>query len=74
MACAVGAIETQRNAIVIPELELCQIAVKVALAAVLINALHAAFDDAEIAFDRVAVDAAILKVYIFTAIVAGELR
>lgn len=38
------------------EIELGKIAVKVLLAAVLVRALHAALEDAEIAFDRVSVD------------------
>jgi hypothetical protein len=44
-----------RNAIAVAKLELRKIAVQVLLAAMLINALHAALEDAEIAFHRVAV-------------------
>jgi hypothetical protein len=51
----------QRNAVVITEIKFHQIPMKVLLAAVLINALHAALKDAEKALNRVGVDRAILK-------------
>ena len=51
-------IATERHAVAVAEIKLCEIAVKVLFRAPLINALHAALEDAEIAFNRVRVDAA----------------
>lgn len=45
-----------RHAVVIPELKFGQIAMQVRLATVLIDALHAALEDAERALNRVRVD------------------
>ena len=58
---AVGArhvIATKGNAVAVAEIELREIAVQMLLAAVLIDALHPAFEDAEKALNRVRVDAA----------------
>src|SRR5579884_2239950 len=55
--CAILVIATQCDPVAVSELELRQIAVKVLLGAMLINALHAALEDAEIAFNGVGVDA-----------------
>lgn len=68
----VTVVAAKRLAIVIPKLELCQIAMQVRLAAMLIDALHAAFEDAEIAFDRVAVDGGQLIIDVWTAAVIGR--
>jgi hypothetical protein len=65
---AVGIIAAERSAIIIPELIFGQIAVQMLLATVLIDTLHAALEDAEIALHGVAVDAAILKVHIRLAL------
>lgn len=54
------------------ELELGDIAVKVVFAAILTDILHVAFEDREIALDRVAVDGAIFKVQTLAATVAGR--
>lgn len=50
--------ETASRSVGVAKIELRKIAVKVLLRAVLIDALHAAFEDAEIAFDGVGVDSA----------------
>ena len=49
---------TKRDPLIIPEIELRKIAVQMPLGAMLIDALHAAFEDGEIAFDGVGVDIA----------------
>jgi hypothetical protein len=41
---------------IMPEIKLCQVAMEMAVAAVLISAPHAALEDAEITFGRVRVD------------------
>ena len=46
------------DAVVIPEVKLCQIAVQVLFIAVLIHAFHASLEDREIAFQRVHVNRA----------------
>lgn len=51
-------VHTVRDPAVIPEVELRSVAVKVLLAAVLVNTLHAPLEDAVEAFNRVRVDAA----------------
>src|ERR1700683_1954491 len=50
---ALHVIYAKPNAVAIAEIELRQIAVQVLFLAVLINALHAALKDREVAFDRV---------------------
>lgn len=45
---------------------------QVLFATVLIDALHAALEDREVAFHGIAVDRAILKVHVFAASVAGR--
>ena len=59
-------------AIVIPKLEFGQIAMQIGFAAMLINTLHAALEDAEIAFDCVAVDGGHLIIVILTGAVVGS--
>lgn len=51
-------VDSERNPMVISEIELREIPVQVPLGAVLIDAFHAALEHAEIAFDRVRVDVA----------------
>ena len=48
----------KRNAVVVAEIKLGQIAVQCFFAAMLIDALHAALEDREVAFNRVGVDVA----------------
>lgn len=43
----------ERNPVIVAEVELRQIPMQVLLAAVLIDAIHAAFEDREVAFDRI---------------------
>ena len=62
-------INAKRDALIIPEIELGKIAVKMALRTVLIDALHATFEDREIALDGVGVNFA---ASVFTAIVADH--
>ena len=57
-------IATQRLAIVVAKLELANVAVQMALGAVLIDALHTALEDGERALDRVRVDRRVLVIYI----------
>ena len=45
-------------AVVISEIEFCKVTVQMLLSAMLIDALHAALEDREIAFDGVGVDVA----------------
>lgn len=71
-------VDTVRDAVVIPKLELGKVAVQMLLAAMLINALHGALEDAEIALDGVAVDRAVIQIDILTGAadrdaVAGEM-
>ena len=49
-------LDANRTAMTISEIELCKIAVKMALGTVLINALHATLEDREIALDGVGVN------------------
>ena len=44
---------------IIPEIELGQVAVQVLLRAMLIDALHAALEDAEVALDRIGMNGTI---------------
>ena len=73
--CPHPIIRTVGDSVVIAELELCGVAVQVLLVAVLIDALHAALEDAEIAFNRVRVDnaTAILALAVRGEIVVCEL-
>src|SRR5690349_4834560 len=48
-------VNAQRDAMVVPEVELAQIAMQVLLTAVLIDALHTALEDREVALDGVGV-------------------
>ena len=61
---------SMRHTVVIAELEFRRIAVQVLLTTVLIHALHAALEDAEIALNRVGVDDATA---ILTLAVSGEI-
>ena len=64
-------IDAEPNAVVIAEIELRQITVKVLLRTVLVDALHAALEDAEHAFDRIGVDRnAVFVADVFTGRVA----
>ena len=58
---AIGAllvIPVQRRAVVVAEVKFREVAVQMLFGAMLIDALHAALEDAEIAFNRVGVDGA----------------
>ncbi len=54
--CTLFVIDTPRHAVGIAEIELRQIAVQVLLAAMLVHALHAALENAVVAFNRVGAD------------------
>jgi hypothetical protein len=58
-----------RFSVVVAELELCRITMKMTFTAVLVDALHAALEDAEIAFHRVRVNVA---TDILASLVGGE--
>ncbi len=53
---ALAVVGAEAFAIIVAELELCELAVKVLLGAVLIDTLHAAFEDRERAFNGVRVN------------------
>ena len=67
--CASAITESQPCAQIIPEIEFCKVAVQVLLRTVLVHALHAALENAEIALNRVAVDVA---THILALTMAGE--
>ena len=62
-------LDADRTAMTISEIELCKIAVKMPLGAVLIDALHAALEDREITLDGVGVAVAALP--LFDSVVDG---
>ena len=66
---AIFIFDDKSRTIAVPEIILCQISVQVIFAAMLIDALHAALEDAEIAFDGVGVDFA---TPVFTPIVVNN--
>ena len=49
-------VHAQLHPVVVPKVELREVAVQVLLAAVLVGALHAALEDGEVALDGVGVD------------------
>ena len=53
---AVAIVNAKRNAVVMAEIKLRQIAMQMLLGAMLVGAAHAALEHAEIAFDRVGGD------------------
>ncbi len=57
-----------RHTVIVAEIELREIAVQVALRAVLINALHAALEDREAPFNRVRVDARIVLAHVLVKV------
>src|SRR5689334_8852701 len=59
-------LDAETHARVVSELELGKVAVQMHLAAMLVNAFHAALEDAEIAFNRVRVLLAIIKADVLT--------
>ena len=59
--CSANIVNTEPDTVVVAELELGQVAAQVFLVAVLIDALHATLEQAEVAFDSVGVDRGILK-------------
>lgn len=69
---AVLIVATQRNSVVIAELELAYVAVQVLLLAVLIDALHAALKDRERTFNRVRVDGRVRIIDALAWAVASE--
>lgn len=68
--CALHVIDAQADAVVIPEVKFRDVAVQMMLRAMLVDADHAALENAVVAFDRVGVDEAISDV--FASTVAGE--
>src|SRR5207248_1424242 len=48
-------VNAKGDAVAVPKIELTQVAVQVAIAAMLVDAAHPAFEDREEAFDRVGV-------------------
>lgn len=56
MASPLCVIDAKSHTVVIPEVELDKVAVEVVLCAVLIDALHAALEDGEVALNSVGVD------------------
>lgn len=65
-------INTIRDSIVVTEIKFCSVAVKVLLAAVLVDALHAAFKDAVKALNGIGVDLWLLAPRVFAFAVGGE--
>ncbi len=53
---ALSIVHAKCNAVAVPEVELGKVAVKVLLPAMLIDALHSALEDREVAFDGVRMD------------------
>src|SRR5437588_858655 len=53
---ACGVVDPKRDAVRIPEIELCQISMQVLLFAMLIHAFHSAFEDRVVPFDGVGGD------------------
>ncbi len=70
--CTPHVVNFQRCSVVATEIELGKVAVQVWLAAVRIDALHAALEDRELALNRIRVDRAILKADVLALTVAGE--
>ena len=56
--------DVESGAVVVTELELGKVAVQVLFAAMLVDTLHAALEDAEITFNRVAVDRVVARIHI----------
>jgi hypothetical protein len=54
--CTLAILNTERRTIIVPEIEFSEIAMQMPLAAMLVDALHAAFEDAVVALDRVRMD------------------
>lgn len=59
--CPGGVAHAERLAIVVPKIKLCNVAVQMVVAAVLVHALHAALEHREEAFDGVGVDRAVIR-------------
>ena len=53
---ALAVVDSEGDAVVVPEIELGEVAVQVLLAAMLANALHAPLEDRVVALDRARVD------------------
>ena len=75
---ALGVIDAERHTIAVPEIELGQIPIQVVMAAMLIDTLHATFEDREKALDGVGMDSAIqagnvLAVHVLDDTVTGEI-
>src|SRR5579885_149466 len=70
---ALGIVHAKRDAVVVAEIKLRQIAVQMIVAAMLIDALHAALEHGEEAFDGVGMHAAIGARDVLTFAVTGEL-
>ena len=71
---ALFVVYAQSDSVIIPEVELCQVAVQVLLRAMLVDAVHAALEDAEDVLDGVGVHVAahILIGAMVHRLVAGE--
>src|SRR4051794_7135572 len=65
-------LDAETHARVVSELELGKVAVQMHLAAMLVNALHATLEDAEIAFDRVGMHGVVRKADILAAAVSDR--
>src|SRR3954454_18317655 len=59
--CASAIVNAKRDAVVVAELELGQIAAQVLLVAMLVDAFHAALEEPEIAFDGIGMNGGIFK-------------
>jgi hypothetical protein len=53
------------DAVAIPEIELCEVSLKVMFHTMLINTFHAPLEDREEAFNSVGVDSRVVKIHIF---------
>jgi hypothetical protein len=71
-------VQTKRNARVVAKVKLSKVAMKMLLAAMLVNTTHAALEDGVLAFDRVGVDrvcrliAHVLVFFVVNRVVAGD--
>jgi hypothetical protein len=76
--CPLAIVQTKRNARVVAKVNLSKVAMKMLLAAMLVNTTHAALEDGVLAFDRVGVDrvcrliAHVLVFFVVNRVVAGD--
>ena len=71
---AVRVVVAEGDTVAVAEIELCQIALQMLLAAMLVDATHPALEDRKEAFDRIGMDAAasVLAALVVDAQVVGE--